>query len=412
VPITFAIALRFLFRSAKTRQIGVFTVVSVLGIAASVFVFLLIDTIINGLTSHLQASLIGFEAPLFVPTDTEGVRPTDQALARFSKEHSEFNLTYYCNKQFDGLIQRPAQSAMGVKVKTAGQEFFDIKQEQVSVYWFDGFSQQGFVGSDNQVLLGESLYESLQFIPGDDEVVSITHPFADIGPTGEMEPSQRDFVLAGIFSTGRLAFDESFALVSPSGLAQLSDDDFLEKEYYIFPRQWESLAQIQTLWQQGRGAQLGVMKTWFDRNSNLFKAMKLEQLMYFVIFIFVFLISCFNMAALISIFGTSKSKETAILSALGLRLKQARLIFIQIGFVLGALGTLVGVGSALLLTVIAQKSGFRLPEAYGFTELPLAINVITLTGLLLGTPLFTALIACVPAYRLIHRDITQVMREN
>ncbi|HLD45740.1 MAG TPA: hypothetical protein VJC18_09920, partial [bacterium] len=96
MPITFAIALRFLFRSAKTRQIGVFTVVSVLGIAASVFVFLLIDTIINGLTSHLQASLIGFEAPLFVPTDTEGVRPTDQALARFSKEHSEFNLTYYC----------------------------------------------------------------------------------------------------------------------------------------------------------------------------------------------------------------------------------------------------------------------------------------------------------------------------
>jgi len=98
------------------------------------------------------------------------------------------------------------------------------------------------------------------------------------------------------------------------------------------------------------------------------------------------------------------------LESLGLSSSQIRRIFTYMGFILGSLGTFVGVGIGLSLILIMKFSHFRLPEAYGFTELPLAINVITVIALLIGTPLIASIVAFFPALRFTRASVSEVLR--
>ncbi len=390
---------------------GLFTLVSLLGIAASVMLFLVIDSIINGLSTHLRSTLLGFEAPLFLEVNNDEKEGLEDKINKFKISHPEYKLKSLFTKQFDGLIQVPGQSAMGIRVRSVDEGFFDIKKDELDIYWFEGFSEEDFTKNSQLILIGETIFEHLKFMPGDDEIVVVTHPFADIGPTGDIEPADKVFFVAGLFSTGRVDFDERYTLISNKGMSALASDSMLKKQFYLFPARLGQVNDIKQVWNTEFSEQTTLM-TWYDKNQNLFRAMSLEKLMYFIIFIFVLVISCFNLAALITIFGVSKSEDTAVLRTLGLKPGQIKQIFVNIGFLLGGMGTVLGLIVAMILILLAKGSGFSLPEAYGFTELPLAISLKTFFILFIGTPLFTALIAYIPATRLTVRNVREVLMKS
>lgn len=410
MKLSWLIATRFFFRSKKDRSLALFTVISVLSITFSVMLFLFIDTIINGLTHNLEKTLLGFEAPLSVEMSPQDVEMALDKINSFEKKNPKYKFDKVTIKQFDGLVEAPGQVASGVRVRSVDKEFLKIKKNDFEIYWFEDFNEEKFIESDNQILMGEGIYETFSFLPGDEEMVMVTHPYADFGPSGEMEPVQKVFHVAGIFSTGRMDFDQVYLLTSDLAITSLASDALLEHQIFLYPKKDSDIHDIKNQWQLYSSDPRVSLKTWFDKNKSVLKAMSLEKMMYFVIFVFVVLISCFNLAGVISIFGMSKSDEGAILKSLGLTKRNLRQIFMNIGFILGSVGSFFGLAIGVSLILLAKHSHLSLPEAYGFTELPLAINSITLFALLVCTPVLSSLVAYYPAHRMSQKTITEVLR--
>jgi lipoprotein-releasing system permease protein len=117
-------------------------------------------------------------------------------------------------------------------------------------------------------------------------------------------------------------------------------------------------------------------RTWKDMYSNLFSALKLEKFAMFVILTFIVLVAAFNIIISLIMLVMEKSRDIAILKALGATSDRIMRIFIVQGMVVGivgtALGALAGVaGSALL----ARYPIIELPpEIYTISSLPVAIE--------------------------------------
>lgn len=403
-----AIALRFLFRSTRSRPITLFTLVSLLGIFFSVLLFLMIDSLVTGLSTHLRATLLGFEAPLFLEVDADAVPEIQWELEKFKIEHKEFELASVYTRGFDGLISLDDRSPTGIRVRSVNEDFFKIKEDAIDIFWFDGYDADNFSGADDVILIGETLYERLVVFPREEQTVTLTHPFADLGPSGELEPEAKTFAVAGLFVTGRVDFDDVYVLIPDAAMTALANDRLLKNAFFLFPADAGRAPAVQAAWNRTHAK--APMTTWLDKNKGLFRAMRLEKLMYFFVFAFVLVISCFNLMGVIAIFGLSKARAAAVLSALGLTRTQIRRIFTGIGFVLGLTGGVLGLAAGLGLIYGLKMSRFSLPKAYGFTALPLEVNYVTVLILLVGAPLLCALVALFPAFKVTRFPVVDVLR--
>ncbi len=109
---------------------------------------------------------------------------------------------------------------------------------------------------------------------------------------------------------------------------------------------------------------------------NLFSALKLEKIAMFVILTFIVLVAAFNIVISLIMLVMEKSRDIAILKALGATSERIMRIFVVQGMLVGvvgtALGALGGIGGAALL---ARYPIIELPqEIYTISTLPVAVE--------------------------------------
>src|SRR5262249_40401387 len=95
-----------------------------------------------------------------------------------------------------------------------------------------------------------------------------------------------------------------------------------------------------------KGAELRV-RDWEEMNKNLFSALKLEKIATFIILSLAILVASFCIVCTLLLMVTEKGKEIAILKALGASDGAIMRIFMLEGVIIGGIGTVFGVGTAL-----------------------------------------------------------------
>lgn len=372
--------------------------------------FVLIDSVLFGMTGHLERTLTGFDAPITIMTTADGSPEVLQDLRVYNTFHKTEHVMGEVT-QFEGLVEVSGQTPIGLRVRAFDSGLFKIKSSQMQIFWDEGYDAENFSSqsSSNLILLGEELYKKLQFVPGEPQVVLITHPFADLGPSGEIEPASQEFHVVGLFTTGRTDFDDQYALIAPAGMSSLANLAMVENlVFFEMKREAAESTKIEIL--KNFPQYDGKIKTWLDRHAHLFKAIHLERLLYTGVMLFITIISSFNLAGVVSIFTLSKSRETAILKTLGFTNQRIVAVFSAQGFILGVVGSVFGVLLAMLLMFTFKKFDLQLPESYGFTELPMRLRWSTLAFLLIGTPLIGTLVSVFPAKRFSQAKIADTMR--
>ncbi len=85
-------------------------------------------------------------------------------------------------------------------------------------------------------------------------------------------------------------------------------------------------------------------RDWMQMNTNLFKALKLERRVMFIILTLIVLVAAFNIASTLIMMVMGKTKDIAILKAMGATDRSIRKIFVLNGMVIGVVGTCLGSG--------------------------------------------------------------------
>ncbi len=117
-------------------------------------------------------------------------------------------------------------------------------------------------------------------------------------------------------------------------------------------------------------------KDWTQLNKNLFYAIKLEKIVISIILLAIVLVAAFNVVSTLMMMIHDKSKEIAILKAMGLKPSQAFRIFLWIGLGIGLVGTGTGMGLGLLLNWVLDRTKLikLSSDIYYIDYLPVTMN--------------------------------------
>ena len=124
----------------------------------------------------------------------------------------------------------------------------------------------------------------------------------------------------------------------------------------------------------GRDEEL-LVEDWRDLNRNLFSAMFLEKVAMFIALLFVVLVASFGILASNLMSVMEKSKEIAILKAMGMGDDGILRVFVAEGLCVGILGSLGGILLGLWACYNLDKYGLPLNEnLYYIEKLPVVVN--------------------------------------
>lgn len=224
------------------------------------------------------------------------------------------------------------------------------------------------------LIVGRELAKSLHVLVGDE--VSLVAPLGDLGPMGVM-PRTRRFRVAGIFYSGMYEYDASHVYVTLN-VAQ----EFLDLEGKITSIEAtvgdpDHVKPVRDRVAQVVAARELRVRDWQELNKNLFSALKLEKIATFVILSLAIIVACFCIICTLLLMVTEKSKEIAIIKALGASDSMVLRIFMAEGSVIGAMGTLFGVVTGWVMCEGLKRFGVRLdPDVYYVDRLPIEVNPV------------------------------------
>jgi lipoprotein-releasing system permease protein len=232
------------------------------------------------------------------------------------------------------------------------------------------------------VIIGRELAKSLHVLVGED--ISLLSPMGELGPMGMM-PRTRKYRVAAIFYSGMYEYDASHAYVmlpdaqSFFGMKDQNHISFIDARVpdpeRVDPfRNAVSARLSQEKPDAASGAEIRV-RDWIEMNKKLFSALKLEKVATFIILSLAILVASFCIVCTLLLMVTEKGKEIAILKALGASDGAIQRIFMLEGVIIGGIGTVFGVGTALAFCSGLSWFGVGLDrEVYYIDRLPVNVN--------------------------------------
>jgi len=140
-------------------------------------------------------------------------------------------------------------------------------------------------------------------------------------------------------------------------------------------------------------------RDWMRMNQNLFSALKLEKTAMFIILTLIVLVAAFNIASTLIMTVMAKTRDIAILKAMGATNRSIRRIFVLNGMVIGAVGTTLGVVLGATLCALLDRYKFiKLPgDVYYFTTLPVNLRAVDVLVIAVAAMLICFLATLYPA---------------
>lgn len=228
------------------------------------------------------------------------------------------------------------------------------------------------------VIIGKELAKSLHVLVGDE--ITLLSPMGELGPMGVM-PRTKRFRVAAVFYSGMYEYDAAFAYmkldVAQSFFSMGENVSQIDIRVPDPERVGELTPTVRVAAEQfttAKGKPLRA-RDWVEMNKNLFSALKLEKVATFIILSIAIAVASFCIVCTLLLMVTEKGKEIAILKALGASDGAIMRIFMLEGVIIGGIGTLFGVFTALAACSGLAWFGVRLdPEVYYIDRLPVNVN--------------------------------------
>ena len=385
-PVSAFIGLRYLRGRSGDRFSRFVSYMSTAGITIGVMSLVTVISVMNGFEAQLKSRILGVLPQAVVHQEKEKTEYTD--------ELPEFIRTIpYLEKvaplvRSEAVVQSPAQLAVGILIGIEPEE-----NDPIAPHLLGGNISYLKAGS-YRVFLGHTLARNLKVTVGDKVRLMVTNA-SRYTPMGRM-PSQRNFLVAGIFNTGsdvdaqlmvtHITDAGKLLRYKPntiSGWRLFFDDPFVvsEVDETKLPEGW--------FWSD-----------WREQRGELFQAVRMEKNMMGLMLGLIVGVAAFNIISALIMVVMEKQSEVAILKTQGMTNRQILIIFMVQGASSGVIGSLVGGLLGVLLAenlnTILESAGFVL---YAGSSLPVQINPVQIISVILLAIALSLLATLFPSYR-------------
>ncbi len=226
------------------------------------------------------------------------------------------------------------------------------------------------------IIIGQELADQLKVYPGD--AVHVINPVGGgIGPMGVPTPKVQPFAVRGIFYSGMYEYDTKWTYVSIPDSQKFLQIGETATGIEARVTDLDGVEPIAEAVQESLGYPFYV-RHWKNLNKNLFSALKLEKIVMGLILSLIVMVASLNIVGSLILVVVTRSREIAILRAMGASAGSVRFIFMLEGVLIGVVGTLVGTVLGLLGCEGLKRYEFPLDtDVYYLDTLPVVVEPAT-----------------------------------
>ncbi len=341
------VAARYLRAKRRQAVIGVITAISVIGVAVGVAALIIALAITNGMSRDLRERLLSSTAHVsLMRIQSDGIRNWRALTDKLRKLP---HVTAAAPGLYEPvLISRGALSG-GAEIKgivpseerTVSDLLSRITQGSAAPLSNPDPSTPATDEANRPtppIVVGYDLADSLNAKVGD--TVMVTSPQGELTPYG-LVPKYQRFRITGIFHSGFYQYDSSFAFVRLTDAQRLFDEPDLVS---IISFKVDDLYHADRIGKEIEAAAGPGFETtnWMEQNRELFRALKLEQIVTFIVIGLIVCVAALNILIALTMMVMEKTKDIAVLMSIGVKPEQVRRIFLMQGFLISLIGTIIG----------------------------------------------------------------------
>jgi lipoprotein-releasing system permease protein len=389
---------RYLRARQKQTFISLITFLSIAGVTVGVMALMVVIAVMSGFESDLKARILRGQPHITVMrhggsfTDfrkiLDIVEGTDGVVAA-----APFIYTQIMLRSANGVSGAVLR---GVDPETAGRVIENLDNLSLSVT-----SENSQLSSPVRIpgiILGKELAGHLGVAKGD--AIYIISSRGMMSPIGHV-PAMKRFRVSGFFESGMYEFDSTFAYIHLKDAQRILRMPNAVTGIEVRVKDVYHADEISRNIIKNIGFPYWA-RDWMQMNQNLFSALKLEKIVMFVILTLIVLVAAFNIASSLIMMVMEKTRDIAILKAMGASDKSVRKIFVFKGMTIGTIGTILGVifGFALC-TFLKHYEIYELTgDIYYFTTtLPVRLRVLDVCVIVSATIIICFIATLYPAHQ-------------
>ena len=349
------VAARYLKAKRRQAVVGVVTAISITGITAGVAALIIALAITNGMRRDLQDRLVDSSAHIqLMRVKDLGIRDWRPLIDRLAKLPHVVAAAPELDEQV--MVANGARAGFALIQGVVPNE-----EEKVSTVLSNAppaavraidptpESEPPANAPLPPIILGKDLAESIGASVGDS--VMLVSPQGDLTPIGII-PKYVHFRLVGTYHTGFYQYDSAWGHVRLADSQRLYDEPDLVS---VIRFRVDNLNNAPAIAQEiEKAAGPGFMTdNWMEQNRELFRALKLEQVVTFIVITLIVIVAALNILIALTMMVMEKTRDIAVLMSFGVDPGQVRRIFLLQGFLISVVGTVLG----LILGYIAAWAG-------------------------------------------------------
>lgn len=405
------IAKRYLMPGNGEGFIFLVASISLVAVMLGVAALIIVMSVMNGFRAELFDKIVGLNGHAVVQ-GYEGKLPDWREIAAEARKTPGVTAA-------TPLIEQPLMASHNGRVEgilVRGMRVEDIRANPIFTTKLVAGSIKDLAPGRSNVAIGARLAEALGVQPGGS--ISLISPEGQSTPFGTM-PRIISYRVSAIFEVGIYDYDKAFVVMpieDAQSLLLLGDAvGMVEIETENADRVGQILAPLAP-----KVANRAVISDWRTMNASLFEALAVDRVVSFVVLSIIILVAAFNILSSLIMLVRAKTRDIAILRTMGATRNGVLRIFMTVGTVIGALGTLAGVALGLVFLVFRQNvvnaiqvvTGQTLwdPQIRYLTELPSKVDPVEIVGITLMALFFSFLATLYPAFKAASTDPVQVLR--
>jgi lipoprotein-releasing system permease protein len=393
----FFVAARYLRAKRRQAVVGAITAISIAGVAVGVASLIVALAITTGMRRDLQDRLLSSTAHVeLMRTLNDGIKDWRPLVARL--RHLP-HVTAAAPGLYEPVLVARGTLSGGAMLKgivpreerTVSNLFSNVIEGSAAPL-SEPEETTGVNSATPPIVIGYELANTLDAKVG--STVMVISPQGELTPYG-LVPKYQPFRIVGIFHSGFYEYDSSF------GFIRLKDAQALFGEPDVISVISFKVDDLNHADRIGReieaAAGPGFQTTnWMEQNRELFRALKLEQVVTFIVIGLIVCVAALNILIALTMMVMEKTKDIAVLMSFGVQPEQVRRIFLMQGFLISVVGTALGLVFGYTLSWLGGHYRFiQLPaDVYSIDYLPFAprfIDGVIVTAVSLGVSLLATI---------------------
>ncbi len=407
------VSLRYLRAKRKQTFISVISFISIAGVTLGVAALILVQAVMTGFTEGVRQQILGNVPHVLIQRYGEGIdNPRELVEAAKKIPHVVSAAPFVAREAM--LLAGGNVAAVSVK---GVDEDHKILTQPLRTYHGDDIPELFFSPLDRPgIIIGMDTAATLDVDVGD--LVNVIPPLFTVTPFGMM-PKMKPFLVVGVFEKQSSLIDSFYAYIP-----LLEAQSFFESKGFVSGIEIEvDLFERAPFVAEQLSRQFDfptVVRPWQSLYGSFLSALKLEKLGLFIVLAIIVLVAAFNIATTLIMVVMEKTRDIAILRAIGANARSIMKIFMFEGLIIGTLGTLLGTSLGITLAYYADTLikgvegllGVQIFDqaVYGMEQFPSEIVFIEVVAVIIMAMIISLFATIYPAWRASRMDPAEALR--